>query len=287
MQKCSYFIEGKALFGSFPTQEEVDILEQKGVRIFVDLTENNERMTTPYTTKYRYIKYSIADHNQPTDWTSFAELIIYLSNTISNLRKDELLYIHCRGGHGRSGMVVACILCHKFSISPEESLELTSYYHSQRPEMREKWRKLGSPQVKKQRDFVKKFFRPFRYDRYDKEKYNGIFNNNSNHPVDYFPTAALAIESKKDPENKEYIEELKKGRIVPEIRNKNLPIKIYDTYSITSKKVKQNSEILEKLLGTGLRPLISDYDLDNIQGKILVEIRNEILYENMLQKLKG
>ena len=39
MNYCSYFIKDKALFGSYPTQQSVEELEQEGVRYFVDLTQ--------------------------------------------------------------------------------------------------------------------------------------------------------------------------------------------------------------------------------------------------------
>ncbi len=54
---CSYFYprptlvslsDKKALFGGYPTQEQVYLLESIGVEWFVDLTLANEKRTTPY-----------------------------------------------------------------------------------------------------------------------------------------------------------------------------------------------------------------------------------------------
>jgi hypothetical protein len=42
MERCSYFIENKALFGSYPNQETVKYLESIGVVCFVDLTNKDE-----------------------------------------------------------------------------------------------------------------------------------------------------------------------------------------------------------------------------------------------------
>ena len=42
MEYASFFITDKALFGSFPTQAQVEELESTGVRYFVDLTNPNE-----------------------------------------------------------------------------------------------------------------------------------------------------------------------------------------------------------------------------------------------------
>jgi hypothetical protein len=40
MDSSSFFIENKALFGSFPTQDKVRLLESEGVRWFINLTDN-------------------------------------------------------------------------------------------------------------------------------------------------------------------------------------------------------------------------------------------------------
>ena len=144
MDNSSYFIKNRALFGSFPTQDSVLELEDHGVRYFVDLTDiTKEQKISAYITKYTYINYSIDDHSIPNDILSFSTFVLKISNIIKKLNQDERVYIHCRGGHGRSGLVVACILCYIFNLSPHESLNYTTKCHSHRKNMRDRWRKLG------------------------------------------------------------------------------------------------------------------------------------------------
>ena len=157
MEKSSYFIENRAMFGSFPTQDSVNLLEKEGVRFFVNLTNDYEKKIIPYKTQYSYINYPIKDRHTPTDKKSFAQFIIKIANIIDKLGKDELLYLHCKGGHGRSGVVVSILLCYIFKIKPQESLEYTTIYHNRRKIMREKWRKIGSPQTFEQKKFVHNF----------------------------------------------------------------------------------------------------------------------------------
>ena len=82
MEKSSYFIENRAMFGSFPTQESVDLLEKEGVRFFINLTNNYEKKITPYKTKYNYINYPIKDRHTPINNKTFSQFIIKLSNII-------------------------------------------------------------------------------------------------------------------------------------------------------------------------------------------------------------
>jgi len=157
MERCSYFISNKALFGSYPCQDTVKTLEAYGVRYFIDLTFHDEKKITPYKTKFNYINYPIKDQWIPSDTDSFKDLVIDICFLITRLKENEKIYIHCKGGHGRSGTVVACILSLYYNFSSEKALQLTKEYHSNRIEMKDKWRKIGAPQTYTQKQFVKQF----------------------------------------------------------------------------------------------------------------------------------
>jgi ribA/ribD-fused uncharacterized protein len=318
MDKCSYFIKNKAIFGSHPKQEEVDVLEKKGVRYFVDLTHENEKnIVVPYTTQYTYIKYSIPDHNIPQDFRSFNRFIIKISKIIKNLKTitvsedkqiSEILYIHCRGGHGRSGVVVASILCHIFNIDTDDSLELTTMYHNNRVVMKDKWRKIGSPQTINQKFFVKKIFEPiYFYHNYSSGISSG-FSNFSHHSVyiekiGLFPTAEAAFQAHKNIDDEEYVHKQLNSRSPSISKNLGRTVQLSPKWNdiqleimemILKLKLEQHPEIKQNLLSTGLRPIIeykrnnsfwSDKNCSsskNIVGKLLMKIRNEF-YENELE----
>ena len=89
MNNASYFIKNRALFGSFPTQDDVNELETNGVKYFIDLTfGDREKNINPYITKYTYINYPIADQYIPYNWKTFAEFIVKVGSIIKNLSKD-------------------------------------------------------------------------------------------------------------------------------------------------------------------------------------------------------
>jgi protein-tyrosine phosphatase len=154
MDTSSFFIEKKAMFGSYPTQDTVNMLEDEGVRYFVNLTYEHEKKITEYSTKYNYISFPIPDGGIPTNKQEFVLFIYRLCSIIENLEGGDSIYIHCKGGHGRSGVVVACISAKLFCMSAANALTYTSNCHSNREIMREKWRLIGSPQTLPQRKFV-------------------------------------------------------------------------------------------------------------------------------------
>ena len=279
MERSSYFIKNRALFGSYPTQQEVEELEQEGVRFFVDLTFKDERKIVPYNTKYRCISFPIIDRQIPTDNIKFACFILYLSDIIKNLKNGELCYLHCKGGHGRSGVVVAILLCFMFGLSPEQALEHTTKYHSKRIIMRDKWRKLGSPQTFQQKNFVYFFCKPINFYRAYKTGFTAGFSTFSPHPVTIekfglFPTCEAALQVFKDPTNFEFIQKLQET--ISPVNAKNLGKKIttldWDRlapdlmFNILKNKFDQNPEIKENLLNTRLCPIVQHTRGDKYWG---------------------
>lgn len=300
MERCSFFIKNRAMFGSYPTQESINELESKGVRYFIDLTEENESKITPYTTEYTYFSYPIKDHKIPVSWKTFAKFIIKVSNIIKELKSGELVYIHCKGGHGRSGVVVACILCYIFGFTPQEALDCTTKYHSNRSEMRDKWRKLGSPQRMCQKNFVYRFFDELYFFRAYKVGHTAGFSNFSLNPIHVpnigtFSTAEAAFQAHKNLENKEYVNAQINSKTPSISKSIGKQINLRHDWPyvkddimkmVVKLKFQQNPDILENLLRTGLRPIIqhSKYENnDNKLGKILMNIRREY-YEKEIEK---
>ena len=304
MERCSYFIQDKALFGSFPTQETVHILEEQGVRCFIDLTGSDELKTTPYFTRYKYIKYPIVDRMIPEDWKSFAQLILVISRAISLLNHREKVYIHCKGGHGRSGILVACIFCYYFNVTPDEALRHTSRCHSNRPVMRDKWRRLGSPQGKRQKDFVYRFFRPLRFTHPEPFGFTVGMHNLSSHPVEIpgvgvFANALLAFQYYRCPENPEYVKSLLEGRyrqdLILEHNRDWEEHKVDYMYKVLELKFRQHDALRQNLMNTGLRPVVKgSFDPfwgdgngsahgRNIIGRLLDKLRCQFLLEDFHQ----
>jgi len=268
MDRCSYFIKDRALFGSYPTQEAVEELENLGVRYFVDLTCEGEQGIIPYRTKYNYIRFPIRDRQIPRDWYMFARFIITLG-TVLHDPSAPLVYVNCRGGHGRSGIVVATLLCYLFKMTADEALEHTTKAHSKRSVMRDKWRKIGSPQTYQQKNFVHSFFAPLLFNQSYRVGRTTGFSMLSPHPVTTdlgtFPTLEAALHAYKDPNNQEYVQAQQRAKSPLESRRLAMDITpraswdlVHDDilYQILKNKFDQHPIIRYNLLSTGLRPLV-------------------------------
>lgn len=295
LEKCSEFIKGKAMFGPYPSQEDIYNLEDYGTRTFVDLTDPSSENLQEYKTKYAYIRYTIPDHQTPVDNFSYAKFIIDMCDRIDALAPGEKMYFHCKGGHGRSGMVVASIIAYYFRIHPNEALNLTSRYHASRPNIREKWKLMGSPHSSKQRDFVLSFFRQLKYGKDSKSNFTLSLDNSSPYEVTIpnvgtFRNAYFAFQYYKAPNNKEYVEELLRGNYRKELLeydNKQLWQQNKNTYmhEILRYKFTQHPSLKRNLLNTGLRYFskISSNNYwggnGNVHGKILGLLREELYRE--------
>jgi len=153
----------RILFGGFPTAGAMRSLQERSVRYIVDLTTSFEKKRlAPYFPKQfgmTYIHFPIQDNSVPYDLEAFNEFIVWLSHLLDSLGNDSI-YIHCKGGHGRSGMIVASLLCFHYKKTPEESIRETTIAHQNRIEMTPKWKNRLCPSNPIQRHFLEQVFIP-------------------------------------------------------------------------------------------------------------------------------
>ncbi len=154
MNSISCLIKDLLYFGPYPNEEILQFLESRQALI-VDLTTNMDNLA-PYKTGSKRIHYPIVDGEIPTDSMEFFD---FLTRIILKLYQQTPIYIHCKGGHGRSGMVSACVLWGYFNVTPKKAIELVTISHRNRLDMKNKWRRVKCPHSFKQRDWVYKFSR--------------------------------------------------------------------------------------------------------------------------------
>jgi len=123
-----WVIPGKLLAGEYPaartaaeTRSRLEKLLGAGVDSFIDLTAPEERIS------YReilpkgvhYVRKPIRDHGLPEDPSQISEILTTVEHALAAKR---CVYLHCRAGIGRTGMVVVCLLIER-GLSPPEALD--------------------------------------------------------------------------------------------------------------------------------------------------------------------
>ena len=268
MDNASYFIDNKALFGSYPDETCVKELQDNCVKIFVDVTNENDHLQS-----YRqylkdsdiYINFPIDDRRYPENATKFIQLLLRIKTYIDNLTGSDKIYVHCRGGHGRAGVIVACILCLTRNIKPEDALYLTNEYHSNRKVMKDKWRTIGSPQTRYQKIFIFRMFKELYFFKNVKNSLSHGLSTFSAHPITImnytFPNVECAYHAMKDPRNSQYMKKFtmctpsySKKITKGDYKNDNEKLEMMKRLFLL--KIKTHPEIKHVLLQSNLRPII-------------------------------
>lgn len=111
-----WVIPGRLLAGEHPaaaTETEararLDGLDQAGIDCFVDLTEPGELPEYHHLLPKRteYLRSAIVDSGVPGGVSQTQEVLTAIR---AALARDRHIYVHCRAGIGRTGLVIGCFL---------------------------------------------------------------------------------------------------------------------------------------------------------------------------------
>lgn len=116
IKNCYWVLNQKLLAGEYPrdrdeksSQEKIAALLKWGVNVFIDLTEPNEGLL-PYSHLIEYashLRFPIRDVSIPE---SPEQTKAILDTIDCHIEKGRLVYVHCWGGVGRTGVIVGCWL---------------------------------------------------------------------------------------------------------------------------------------------------------------------------------
>lgn len=156
---CSVYIPDKVFFGGYPSSSWFNSLCDFGITLFVDLTTKYEKNHLPYVYSFdAIINHPIRDNSIPYKTENYYKFIVQLASYIKS--GTEKIYIHCKGGHGRSGLVIASLMCYLDNMHPIDALKNTTILHSTRKELKAKYRNSHCPDNYVQKQYVIELFRP-------------------------------------------------------------------------------------------------------------------------------
>ncbi len=133
---CVFLGDDRILVGWYPNREELSAIIARGYDVYISLVTPAETTELGcYVNSVRavisnpiFVTYPIVDGHIPTDLEGFRkllQLILFLN------KQGRKIYLHCRGGHGRAGVVIAC-LYKELGMSSTEALMQVQERHRER-----------------------------------------------------------------------------------------------------------------------------------------------------------
>ncbi len=125
-----------------------------GITIFLDLTQPHEvrEYASFLPPEVQRISFPIRNCDVPSSVESVIELFRRLEQLLHGQPLAKL-YIHCHGGVGRTGTIVACYYIFFEHLTFEEALDKMRRQYAQSP--RSKY--MNAPETKRQIEFIKLF----------------------------------------------------------------------------------------------------------------------------------
>jgi len=124
IKNCYTVVPGKLLAGEYPGAKErhvaiarIRAFLEAGVSVFIDLTTDADRLE-PYSDLLESAschRFPIRDYSTPD---SPAQTTAILDAIDEHIRAGRLVYVHCRGGIGRTGLIVGCWLARHGESGP-------------------------------------------------------------------------------------------------------------------------------------------------------------------------
>ncbi|MBT4663290.1 MAG: hypothetical protein HOB60_00425 [Methylococcales bacterium] len=154
--KCCYWVvSGKILAGEHPmgvgklaSSENLDALKKAGVTTFIDLTGEPEGLAS-YASLLDgqvYQRFSITNIGTPPS----SEITIAILDLIDQqVTKEGVVYIHCRGGVGRTGTIIGCWLTRQGFKGTDALAQLNKLWLQNPKSAASK-----SPETKQQKDYI-------------------------------------------------------------------------------------------------------------------------------------
>ena len=156
IENCYWVLPGKLLAGEYPRNKDesssrpkLAALSKVGVNVFVDLTEAGE--LAPYADKVpaaTHRRFPIRDVSVPSSRELTTTILDALDEHVDS---GDLVYVHCWGGVGRTGVIVGCWLA-RHCGSGQQALD----------RLAELWRtcpksahKPESPETQEQTDYIR------------------------------------------------------------------------------------------------------------------------------------
>ena len=160
-----WVVPDRFLAGNYPgdkteasAREKLGPILASDVHVFIDLTE--ERELKPYAhllpEGVRHLRFPIRDVSVPND---ISEMSAILDCIDAEIERENLVYLHCWGGHGRTGTVVGCWL-RRHGLGAEDAIDRLQTLWQQNVKSTWGGEYASTPQTTRQSDYIRSCSEP-------------------------------------------------------------------------------------------------------------------------------
>eukprot|EP01080_Neovahlkampfia_damariscottae_P006210 gene6210-10216_t len=153
---CNWVIPNALLVGAYPRRKNLEtilpleitkficLMEEHEIKRYGDYFNFNVLKTAKNPKLYSFEHVPIKDHSVLVDEEAM-ELVTKIINWLNN---GEKIYLHCLGGHGRTGTIVSLLLFRLYKLDAYNAMEFCQKFHDSRG----KTKNLKSPESSEQRN---------------------------------------------------------------------------------------------------------------------------------------
>lgn len=134
----NWLIPNKLLVGGYPDRDDdIKALENAGITTFVCLNEEygNNNLHRPFPAYAENLNTASFIHFPMKDMAPHKndkELLDFCRKVAALIKSDEMVFLHCSGGHGRTGLVATIVLHLLTGYDADVLFEFIQFSHDQR-----------------------------------------------------------------------------------------------------------------------------------------------------------
>jgi protein-tyrosine phosphatase len=117
--RCNWIVANNILVGAEPIRDTLNGLLKVPIRYFIDLTDNDTSYEAKLPQNVTIHRFPIRKGFAPNK-SRFRKIVDLILNLLND--NKGVIYIHCRGGHGRTGVVAAAIIGIIFKCKASEDI---------------------------------------------------------------------------------------------------------------------------------------------------------------------
>jgi len=151
---------GRLLFGSLPDDALwAHLVRDHHVSLIVNMVPQDERhrgFARP-PSHVPVVRLPVTDQSVPTDTEHLIDSLRLVSCHLLH-RREHCVFVHCKGGHGRSALFSGLVFAQLFPfVHPEQVIHFLTLAHRERVNMRARYAVLPCPTHPRQRRYVRRF----------------------------------------------------------------------------------------------------------------------------------